>query len=92
MELQETRKDEEMFSLKCASVQSRVCIQGRQNPHVVPVYTFPTKEMKIITDCTCDESVLIPLRSVVKRITGSPVLAVPNPCSFGAISSVSLFI
>lgn len=44
MDLGETHKDKQMFSLKRASVQSRVCIHGRQTMHVVTIYTFPTKE------------------------------------------------
>ena len=92
MELGDMHKDEQRFSLKCASVQSRVCIHGRQNMHVVTMYTFPTKEMKIVTDCRCDESVLILLRSMLIRTISFPGLAVPNLCSFWGISSVSGFV
>lgn len=80
------------FLLKCATVQSRVCIHGRQNTHVVTRYTFPTKEMKIVTDCRCDESILIPLRSTLKCIICSPVLAVPNLCFGAAVLYPALFI
>lgn len=89
VELGETHKDEQMFSLKHASVQSRMCIHGRQNMHVI---TIPSKEMKIVTDCRCDESVLIPLRSMLKHIISSPVVAVLNLCSLWGISSVSGFV
>lgn len=45
--------------------------------------------MKIVTDGRCDESVLIPLRSLLKCTIDSPVLAVPSLCSFWSMSSVS---
>lgn len=46
--------------------------------NVVTRYTFPTKEMGIVTDCRCDESVLILPRSVLKCTISFTVLAVPN--------------
>ena len=81
-----------MFSLKHASVQSRVCSHGRQNTHVVTMCAFPTKEKKIVTGCRCYDSVVIPLRSVLKRTIVAPVHTVPNLCSFWGISSVSGYV
>lgn len=90
--LGELHKDEKMFSWTHALVQNRACIHGRQNTHAVTMYTFPTKAMKIVTGCSCDEPVLIPLRSMLKCTIGSPVLAGSNLCSLWVISSVSGFV
>lgn len=90
--LGEFHKDEKMFSWKRALVQNRACIHGRQNMHAVTVYTFPTTEVKIVTDRSCDEPVLIPLRSMLKCFIGFPVLAGSNLCLCWGISSVSGFV